>query len=608
MAHKLKISSAVVIVLVLAACGGERRQATVQPPPAPAPVAQAVAPQEKKPEQTVVPAPAPAKPVPSRAAGPDAIALLVNHAEILYAAGMKEYQAGNMDNARQDFDKALALLLESNYRIADDERLSNEFDKLVENIHAVEVATVERGDTLSDKKYVPAPIESLSNLTFPVDPNVKQRVQEQLSTVHSDLPLVSNDLVDGVITYFQGRGHGYMERVLANVGLYQSIISEALRKEGLPQDLIYLAGAESSYNPVAVSRARCVGIWQFSLGTGVLYGLKKNRWVDERSDPGKSTEAAARHLHDLFQTFGDWYLAMAAYDSGALTVQRAIEKTGYADFWKLRELGALPKETQNYVPIFLATAIVAKDPKAYGFDVQPLTPPEVDRVPVSSPTDLRLIAQLIGHPVDELIKLNPSLLRWTTPDNAPDYVLNLPAGTGETFTQAIAQIPEDKRVWWRVHTVGGGETYLSIAKKYRVTKAALLRANDLESDDDLAEGTRLVVPLPTGRESSLARVRERGPRRLMRYRIRPGDTLELIADRYDVTPYELRQWNKLQSSKLIAGKTLKVYVSGGRSASSRRTVRRKATPSAKTRSSTFSRKKSASAKNASAKGSASASR
>ncbi len=535
--------------------------------------------------------------------------MLVTHAEVLYNAGMKEYQAGNMDNARQDFDKALSILLESNYRIAEDERLSNEFDKLVENIHQVEVATLERGDVLTDKKYVPAPIDSLSNLTFPVDPNVKQRVPEQLTSVHSDLPLVSNDLVDGVITYFQGRGHGYMEKVLANVGLYQPIISDALRKEGLPQDLIYLAGAESTYNPVAVSRARCVGIWQFALGTGMLYGLKKNRWVDERSDPVRSTQAAAEHLRDLFQTFGDWYLAMAAYDSGALTVQRAIERTGYADFWKLRELHALPVETQNYVPIFLATAIVAKNPKAYGFDVQPLSPSATDQVSVSTPTDLRLIAQLIDHPVDELIKLNPSLLRWTTPGNDPNFVLNLPAGTGETFQKAIASIPEDKRIWWRVHTVSEGETVSSLAKKYRVTQTALLRANDLEADDDVPEGTRLVVPLPTGNESSLARVRDRGPRRLMRYRVREGDTLELLADRFDVTPYQIRRWNNLHSSSLAAGKTLKIYVPGGpsRSRSRRRTVHRKASPSARSGHTASSRPK-RSASESSRKSAASASR
>lgn len=494
--------------------------------------------------------------------------MLVTHAEVLYAAGSKEYQAGNLDNAREDFDKALSMLLESKYSIADDERLSAEFDKLVENIHDLEVATLERGDSLSDKKYVPAPIESLSNLTFPVDPRVKERVQEQLHSVHSDLPLVSNDYVDGVITYFQGRGHGYIEKLLSNIGLFQPMISEALRKEGLPQDLIYLAGAESTFNPVAVSKAHCVGIWQFSLGTGELYGLRKNRWVDERSDPGKSTQAAARHLKDLYQAFGDWFLAMAAYDSGALTVQRAIERTGYADFWKLRELHALPTETQNYVPIFLATAIVAKNPKAYGFDVQPQAPLAPDEVVVSTPTDLRLIAQLIDHPVEDLVRLNPSLLRWTTPSNDPGFVLNLPPGTAETYKQAIASIPDTRRVWWRVHMVGEGETPASIAKKYRITKTALLRANQIEPDDLVAEGTRLVLPLPEGSESSLVRVHSRGPRRLLHYRVRHGDTLELVADRFDVSPYEIRRWNSLRSSNLIAGKVLKVYV-----ASERRTYR-----------------------------------
>ncbi len=605
----LKTSLGILLALILFGCGGApKRQAVVQPPPPPPPAAPAAT----KPVVQAVAPPATAIPVPQKQAtpAPDAIGMLVTHAEVLYAAGMKEYQAGNMDNARQDFDRALSILMESNYRIAADERLSNEFDKLVENIHEVEVETLERGDTLSDKKYVPAPIDSISNLTFSADPKVKERVQEQLSSVHSDLPLVSNDLVDGVITYFQGRGHGYMEKVLANVGLYQPIISEALRKEGLPQDLIYLAGAESSYNPVAVSRARCVGIWQFALGTGMLYGLRKNRWVDERSDPVKSSQAAAQHLRDLFQTFGDWYLAMAAYDSGALTVQRAIERTGYADFWKLRELHALPVETQNYVPIFLATAIVAKNPKAYGFDVQPLNPPLVDQVTVSTPTDLRLIAQLIDHPVDDLIKLNPSLLRWTTPANDPGFALNLPAGTGDTYQKAIASIPEDKRVWWRVHTVGDGETVGSIAKKYRVTQTALLHANDLESDDDISEGTRLVVPLPTGSESSLVRVHERGPRRLMRYRVRQGDTLELLADRFDVTPYEIRRWNNLHSSGLVAGRTLKVYVAGGRSPSRgrRRTVRRKASPSAKSSPAAVSGSKRAAESAAPGKGAVPASR
>ncbi|HET7841904.1 MAG TPA: LysM peptidoglycan-binding domain-containing protein, partial [Terriglobia bacterium] len=227
-----------------------------------------------------------------------------------------------------------------------------------------------------------------------------------------------------------------------------------------------------------------------------------------------------------------------------------------------------------------------------------------------TPTDLRLIAQLINHPVDDLIKLNPSLLRWTTPANDPTFILNLPDGTADSYQKAIAAIPEDKRVWWRVHTVGDGETVGSIAKKYRVTQTALLRANDLESDDDVSEGTRLVVPLPTGSESSLVRVHERGPRRLMRYRVREGDTLELLADRFDVTPYEIRRWNNLPSSSLVAGRTLKVYVAGGRSPSRgrRRTVRRKASPSARSGQPAPAGRKRASELAARGKGAAPASR
>jgi membrane-bound lytic murein transglycosylase D len=510
--------------------------------------------------------------------------MLVTHAEVLYAAGMKEYQAGNLDNARQDFDRALSILLQSKFSVTSDARLSAEFDKLVENIHSLEVATLERGDALSDQKYEPAPIESFSDLTFSVDPRVKERVQEQLHSVHSDLPLVSNDYVDGVITYFQGRGRGFIEKVLSNAGLYQPMISEALRKEGLPQDLIYLAGAESTFNPFALSRAGAKGIWQLMLSRAREYGLKRDRWVDEREDPVRSTQAATEHLRDLFQEFGDWYLAMAAYNCGPVTVQKAIERTGYADYWDLLRLHALPRETENYVPIILATALIAKTPQAYGFDVHPLPPIATDQVAVTTPTDLRLVAQLIDRPVDDLIRLNPSLLRWTTPADDPHFLLNLPAGTAQTYNQAIASIPPDRRVWWRVHTVGDGETLASIAKKYRITKTALVRANQLDPDDPLTEGARLVLPLPEGRASSLVRYHTLG-RRLLRYRIRRGDTLDLIADRFDVTPYEIRRWNGLRSPRIIAGRTLRIYVHTGPGTSgARSSTRRKSSRSAAGRS------------------------
>jgi membrane-bound lytic murein transglycosylase D len=481
---------------------------------------------------------------------------------------MADYRSGNLEGAKEQFDQAVVTLLESDLDVQGDDRLSGEFDKLVEDVYAAEAAALERGDTLSPHNYVPSPLESFSGLTFPVDSRIKERAQQELKAVRSDLPLASNDYVEGVLTYLQNRGRGYVTTALKRMGLYQPLISETLRKEGIPQDLIYLAALESAFNPYALSRKGAKGIWQFMLGTGMLYGLKKDRWVDEREDPVKSTQAAARHLKDLYQTFGDWSLAIAAYDSGPIAVQAAVERTGYADYWTLRRLHALPAETEDYVPIFMATLMIAKDPKAYGFDVQPDPPLSVDQVAVSTPTDLRLAAQLIDTPVEELTRLNPSLLRWTTPPNNPQFALNLPAGTKELFEQRVAAIPEDKRIWWRAYKVEEGETLSSIAKKLHVSPVALREVNRLDNQSALEQGTHLLVPLAPGKESSLVRVRQGGPRYAVRYRVRAGDTLELIADRYDVTSYQIRRWNNLKTSQLTPGAPLRIYVAGGgRSAS-----------------------------------------
>ncbi len=499
---------------------------------------------------------------------------------MLYSRGMADYQAGNLEKSKREFDQALETLLESGHDIEGDERLSAEFDKVEENVYTLETASLERGDSLSVQSFEPAPLDSFSGLTFPVDPRTQQRAREELQSVHSDLPLVSNDYVDGVMSYLQSRGRGYMDNVLRGVGKYGQIIGEALRKQGLPQDLIYLAAGESAFNPLAVSNKQCVGIWQFSAGTGALYGLKKDRWVDERRDPVKSTEAAARHLKDLYQTFGDWFLVMAAYDSGAGNVQRAIERTGYADYWELRSRHALLAETENYVPIFLATALIAKDPKAYGFDMPPDPPLAMDTVTVSVPTDLRLIAGLIDCPVDDLVKLNPSLLRWTTPGNESSFVLNLPPGTKDQYEQAIASIPAEKRVWWRAHKVQAGESLANVAGQFHITTASLAQANQLTTVASLEPGTHLVIPLAAGSDAALARVRETVPYQLVHYRVREGDTLDLIADRYDVTAYQIRRWNGLLSSNLVVGRTLRLYVGGHAAATSHPTAARTPAPAA----------------------------
>ncbi len=360
------------VVFAFGSCSSRSRKVAASPP----------TPVVPPPETLPIQPPAPPRVVKPRP--PDPADVLVAKVDAVYNHGMQEYHAGNLQKARQDFDEALNLLLQSGMEVQSNPRLKAEFEKLVEKTYGLEASTTANGDALSQRDDESPPIESFADLTFPVDPRVRKRAELELISVRSDLPLVTNDYVAGFLTYFQDRGQGYIEKILARVGMYQPMISGVLRKYGLPQDLIYMAAGESSFNPLAVSRAGATGIWQFMAARAREYGLKMDQYQDQREDPLESTDAAVRHLRDLYKQFGDWYLAMAAYDAGPGGIQRAIERTGYANFWKLRELQALPKETQNYVPIFIATALIAKDPRAYGFDVQPDPPLEPDQVTVDS--------------------------------------------------------------------------------------------------------------------------------------------------------------------------------------------------------------------------------
>ncbi len=484
---------------------------------------------------------------------------LLKQVDDLYQDGLKDYNADQMDGAKDKFDQALSLLLASGLDIRGDDRLNTEFDNLVENTYNLEISALQRGSAMSSHAYEPAPIQSFAGLTFPVDPNVRETAQHEVASVQSDLPLTSNDYVSGALTYLQNHARHYVQRVLTGRSLYGPMIEQTLKEEGLPEDLIYLAAGESAFSPYALnSKSGAKGIWQFMVGTGELYGLKKNRWVDEREDPVKSTRAAARCLKDLYHTYGDWFLAMAAYDWSPNGVQKAIEKTGYADYWKLRELGALPSETQNYVPIFVAIALIAKDPQAYGFQVPADPPLAFDSVEVSEPVDLRLVAGLIDHPVDDLVRLNPSLMTWVTPPNDPGFRLNLPAGTKDVYEKAIAAIPPDRREWWRAYKVESGETLATVARKFHVSEASLSEAN--RASGDLDPGAHVVIPLSPSSQASLVRVHERYVLRARLYRVKAGDTLELVADRFDVTPYQIRHWNHLAGSRLRAGSSLTVFV------------------------------------------------
>jgi membrane-bound lytic murein transglycosylase D len=297
-------------------------------------------------------------------------------------------------------------------------------------------------------------------------------------------------------------------------------------------------------------------MWQFMASRGRAYGLERNKWVDERQDPEKSTQAAAQHLKDLYREFGDWYLAMAAYNSGASTVQHAVERTGYADFWELYNRGVLPRETKNYVPIILAATLMAKNPSQYGLDsVQMEKPDDYDTVTLDYPVDLRLVADCVGGSASDLQDINPSLLRLSTP-RAGSFSLHIPAGTKDQFETAIAAVPPDKRLWWRYHTVHSGDTIMTVARTYHTTAKQIEEANHLDGPE-LEADAKLIIPVAVGKHGD---DKATYAKRITRYKVHRGDTVESVADTFGVSAQQLRRWNGIRGSSLAGRRVLALHL------------------------------------------------
>src|SRR6266852_3701918 len=386
----------------------------------------------------------------------DPVTDLIARVEKEYQLGQDNYQAGHLEAAKQNFDSAFNQLLGSGFDVHADDRLQQELDRILDSINGLDLAALQQGDGFAAQKSEPAPIDEANELTPAVDQKVKAKAEAEIKSTRSDLPLMMTDQVAGYINYFSNRGRGTVERALARSGRYEDMIRRVLREQGVPQELIYLAQAESGFHPLAVSRAGARGMWQFMGTRAKGYGLERNWWVDDRQDPEKATRAAAHHLKDLYTQFGDWYLAMAAYNSGPGGVQSAVKRTGYADFWELYKRNVLPKETRNYVPIILAMTIMVKNPAQYGLDnIVPQQPVPYDTVKIDYPVDIRLVAQCVDVSPATLQDLNPSLLRLSTPKDQA-FELRLPVGTRDRYLAAIEPIPQQMRVWWRYHEVAEG--------------------------------------------------------------------------------------------------------------------------------------------------------
>lgn len=480
---------------------------------------------------------------------------LITKVETDFQAGLDAYQAGQTDAAKQDFDRAFNALLESNLDIRSDNRLEKEFDRIVEGVNHLDL-----GNLASDseaQKSEPAPIDETNGITPAADPNVKAKAQAEIKSTHSDLPLMMTDQVAGYISYFSSRGRGSFEHAFARSGRYHDMMVSILKEEGVPQDLIYLAQAESGFQPLAVSRAGARGIWQFMGSRGRGYGLQRSLWVDDRQDPEKSTRAAARHLKDLYKQFGDWYLAMAAYNSGPGTVQAAVRRTGYADFWELYRRNVLPKETRNYVPIILAVTIMTKNLSQYGFDdVSMDEPTAFDTVTVNYPVDLRLVADCVDATPAQLQQLNPSLLRLSTPKEGT-FELHLPVGTKEQYQTAIAAIPAAMRLWWRYPTVHSSDTLASLARNYHTTTKSIVEANHLDGME-LQADAKVIIPVAPGKHplSDTATY----ARRITRYKVRKGDTVQTVAENFGVPALMVRRWNGLRGDSLRGRTVLALHL------------------------------------------------
>src|SRR6266852_4607573 len=492
------------------------------------------------------------------ALAPNGIDWLAAQSQAAFDAGEEDFRAGRLGKAREEFDRALDQLLASGFDIDADPRLGNLYRHIVETVSADELEAFRDGDGFREQKATPAPIDEIAEVPIPeagnLDPNLRGRAEREVNSILHDLPLMVNDPVLAYLNYFRtARGSAIVETGLRRAGRYREMVQRVLREEGVPQDLVFLAQAESAFLPQAVSKAGARGMWQFMSFAGRKYGLEKTWWVDERQDPEKATHAAARDLRELYGQFGDWYLAMAAYNSGAGTVQHAVERTGYADFWELYRRNVLPKETKNYVPIILALTLISKDPARYGVEFEPEPPLKADSVKPGQAIDLRLVAETIDTDLESLRSLNPQLLRLVTPPD-PEFVLRLPEGTAERFFAEIAAIPPERWVSWRRHKVEQGETLSSIAKQYRVSPAEVADANELATGNSLEEGQKLIIPAASRSEASTGK--------LIRYRVRRTDTIATIADEFDVTASELRKWNHLRADHVVRGTSLRIYPGG----------------------------------------------
>jgi peptidoglycan lytic transglycosylase D len=525
-----------------------------------------LSPSPSPPANAPAPVPNEAQPPPS----PSPLTLAMQRAGSHYQRGMQAMRTGDADQAEREFDTALETLLDMDLNAREPNGLLSArplppfptaawLSSLAtppQNIISEVLTTPESEEPPLEAPALLGP-EDLSAVTkAPAEGTVPL---PEPDAQKYDIPIVFNDQVKTFINYFQSRKWGVITRAFERASRHMPIMRKIFREKDLPEDLLNLAFIESAVNPKATSRAKAAGIWQFIASTARLYGMRTSWWVDERRDPEKSTRGAAQYLSNLYRMFDSWPLALAAYNAGEGAVQRAIERQRTRDFWRLR----LPKETQLFVPAFMAMTVISKDPERYGFSPPAESPHETDTVILRHPTTLTVIAHAARTTIDHIQSLNPELLRWATPPDVP-YSLRIPAGLQEEFQETLAQIPPEQRAPWVQHRVRKGETSARIAKRYGVDLQTVLDMNRLRKGQALKPGGTIFVPAMS---TDVAAAADEPPpsktavrRRVTpEYKVRKGDTLSAVARAHGVSVEELRRENGLsRDAKLRTGQTLRI--------------------------------------------------
>ncbi len=383
--------------------------------------------------------------------------------------------------------------------------------------------------------------------------------------VSFDFPVVLNKQVEMYLHFFQNGFREQFAQWLQRSAAYMPIMEASLAEAGLPRELVYLAMIESGYNPLACSRSKAVGLWQFMEGTGLQYNLEIDKYIDERRNPEKSTQAAVAFLADLYKEFGDWHLAVAAYNGGPGKIRNGLNKFNINNFWDLANKDYLALETKRYVPKLIAALIIAKQPEKFGFtQLAYHTPPRYDVIKVGPGMGLEAVALITNSSTEKIKQLNHELRQNKTPPNVDSYELKIPYSTANLATKNMPRLHSTVTTGYKTHKTGKGDTLSSICARYDVNKTTLLKVNNLSSGN-LSSGQNLRIPFNTISyqllPENIARSKAANLDNLVMHQVKPGETVSRISKLYNVPPELIMSWNNLKNVKSVkTGQQLALYI------------------------------------------------